>query len=317
MSMSELKLWFLDVGHGDCCYIELPNGARMMIDCGGGDNNWPSKLLTHYNVTKSLSPVPLPTPTGAYGLDSLVITHPHGDHISDIAAIHDSIGFQLLTGGYRPFIDKIADSSIDFKKRGQQAAKKFKEVVKGYCGEYDANNDRVALAKLASACHVEKARFIDYEDGIDLNDISYLVSISYSGQKILFAGDLTASAIGKILKSNKAQKFKDFVKGTTVLKVAHHGRENGCSEELFQLFGSKPVLCVASDEVLNDRNQGTSNIQWYTARTSDVKISINGAMESRKVLTTRKDKDIYLQIPASGNVAVLTNVFKEVRQKLL
>jgi len=314
--MPNLKLWFLDVGHGDCAYIALPNGAaRLMIDCGGGNNNWPSKLLTHYGVTKSAGPIPLPNPTGKFGLDNLIITHPHGDHISDIANIHDDIGFQHLVGGYRNFIDKIADTSIDFKKTGQEAAKKFREIVKRYCATYDANNDRVALAK--PHCQVEKFRFIDYEDGIDLNHISWLVSITYGVHKVLFTGDLTATAVTRILKSNRAEKFKEFVKGTTILKVPHHGRENGCSDEMFDHFGGKPVLCIASDEVLNDRNQGTSYIEWYTARTSDVKVNINGSMESRKVLTTRKDKDIFIEIPVLGNMAVTTNAFKDLREKLL
>lgn len=314
--MSKLNLWFLDVGHGDCCYIELPNGARLMIDCGGGSDNWPSKLLSHYSITKTLSPVPLAASSMKHGLDNLIITHPHGDHLSDIAAIHDDIGFHLLSGNYRSFIDKIADTSIDYKKRGQEAAKKFKEVVRSYCGTYNPTNDRVALAK-SDSCHVKKARFVEYEDGIDLNETSYLVTISYAGQKILFAGDLTASAVTKILQSNKAEQFKSFVKGTTILKIPHHGRENGCSPEMFDLFGSKPILCVASDEVLNDRNQGTSSIDWYTARTNDKKVKINDAMESRKVLTTRKDKDIHFEIPLFGDMAVRTNVFKDLRGQLL
>lgn len=88
--MAELQIWFLDVGHGDCAYIQLPNGAKMMIDCGGGDNHWPSLLLKHYKVTKNEKSVSIPNkPEVKHGLDMLVITHPHGDHFSDIQSIHD------------------------------------------------------------------------------------------------------------------------------------------------------------------------------------------------------------------------------------
>lgn len=308
--MSELNIWFLDVGHGDCAYAELPNGARMMIDCGGGDH-WPSKLLSHYEVTKDSNPAAIPNHPSGYALDNLIITHPHGDHIADIEAIHDKIGFFVLTGGYNPFIDKIALEKIDFRKRGQEAAKKFVEIVKKYTVKINATEDRVALAK--PLCTVKKKRFFEYDDTVDLNDLSWLVSLEIGTTKVLFAGDLTCSGIKKILSSDKAEDFRNFVKGTTILKVPHHGRENGCSEEMFNAFGREPLLCIASDEILNERNEGTSNIQWYTDRTSDEKIIINGEMQNRKVLTTRQDKDIYVKISDAGEIQINTNCFRHLR----
>ncbi len=313
--MAELRIWFLDVGHGDCAYIELPNGARMMIDCGCGEDHWPSKLLKYYGITKKDNPMTIPNDRRKYGLDNIVITHPHGDHISDIQSIHDEIGFYLLTGGYHNIIDRIKIEQIDFRKRGQDAAKKFIEVVKKYTGKYDESKDRVSLAK--PVCVVKKHRFIDYEDGMDLNELSWFVSFEIGGHKILFTGDVTSEGIQKILSSNKADSFKNFVKGTTVLKVPHHGRKNGCSHELFDAFGNKPILCIASDEILNERNEGTSNIQWYADRTSDQKIKIDGEMQNRKVLTTRKDKDIFLKITDGGELEVMTNCFQNEKSKIL
>jgi hypothetical protein len=100
-------------------------------------------------------------------------------------------------------------------------------------------------------------------------------------------------------------------------KIPHHGRENGCSEEMFGAFGGKPILCVASDEVLNERNEGTSNIDWYTYRTSDIKIKVNGELNNRKVLTTRKDKDIQIGIDINGDITVSTNCFDTLKAKIL
>ncbi|HOW55828.1 MAG TPA: MBL fold metallo-hydrolase [Syntrophorhabdaceae bacterium] len=310
--MSELKIWFLDVGHGDCAYVELPNGARMMIDCGGYDH-WPSRLLSHYNVTKLANPAPIPNHSSEFALDMLVITHPHGDHIADIEAIHDKIGFYMLTGNYKAFIDTIALEQIDFRKRGQAAAKKFVEVVKKYTGPYVEDKDRVLLAR--PSCTVKKARFIEYEKSVDFNDLSWFVSFEIGTNKVLFVGDMTSGGIKKILDSDRAKQFRDFVKGTTILKIPHHGRENGCSGEMFDAFGDKPLLCVASDEVLNDKNEGTSRIGWYSDRVSDQKINIDGKMQNRKVLTTRSDKDIFLGVSESGELRITTNCFRDVRDE--
>ena len=312
--MASIKFWFLDVGHGDSSYIELSNGARIMIDCGCSLNHWPSKLLKHFNVTAEGKPVPIPDEKRKFGLDKLVISHPHGDHIADIKAIHDEIKFCWLRGGYSTFIDEILES-IDYRKRNEEAVGKFVEIVKNYTGEYDASRDRTVQA--CPPCGVEYKRFLSYTKGMDLNELSWFSSFSIGGQKVLYTGDMTANGVRKILDSNRAEEFKEFVKGTSILKAPHHGRENGCSEELFKAFGNKPLLCIISDEVLNEKNEGTASTQWYYDRTNDNKVLIDGVMQNRRVLTTRKDKDIYIEIDDSGALSVTTNCFVDVKSKIL
>lgn len=313
--MAKLKLWFLDVGHGDCAYIELSNGARMMIDCGCDDNHWPSKMLNYYKINKKEKPVPIPGEVNNYGLDELVITHPHGDHISDIEAIHDEIGFYLLVGNYKSFIDKIPIEKIDFRKRNERSIKKFVDVVKKYTGEYVREKDRIIAAN--PPCFVQHRRFINYEEDIDINELSWFYSFSMGGHKVLFTGDMTAAGIKKILDSDNAEDFKKFVSGTTLIKVPHHGRESGCSQELFDAFGKKPLLCIVSDEVLNERNEGTSATQWYFDRTSEEELVINCINKNRRVLTTRSDKDIYVEIDESGSLLVSTNCFGINKEEIL
>ena len=92
-----------------------------MIDCGCGEDHWPSRMLNFYKINKEDKPIKIPGEEGKYGLDKLVITHPHGDHISDIEAIHDSVGFFLLRGNYKEFIDKIPLEKIDFRKRNEKS----------------------------------------------------------------------------------------------------------------------------------------------------------------------------------------------------
>ena len=314
--MADLQVWFLDVGHGDCAYIELPNGARMMIDCGCGDDHWPSRLLKHYEVTKTKKPVPIPNDKRPYGLDELVISHPHGDHFADIEAIHDEIGFFLFAGGYGDFIDKIPYEKMDWRKRQESASKKFVEIVKKYTGQYDREKDRVVSAN--PPCIVKQRRFIQHQDDMDLNELSYFVSFEIGGQKVLFTGDMPATGVKRILESPAAEEFKTFVKGTTILKVPHHGREDGCSQEMFDVFGGQPVLCIVSDQVLNEQNEGTSRVDWYTERTQGVQFNYgNNDLRVRKVLTTRDDGDIYLKIPENGQFYASTQALKETRTTIM
>lgn len=314
--MADLKIWFLDVGHGDCAYVELPNGARMMIDCGCGEDRWPSRFLKHYGITKSKSSVVIPNDQRKFGLDNLVISHPHGDHFADIEAIHDEIGFYLLTGGYGALIDKIPPEKMDWRKRQENASKKFIEVVKHYNGQYEEQKDRVVAAN--PPCKVKKKRFIQYEADVDLNELSWFVSFEMGARKVLFTGDMTAGGVRKILASPSADEFKEFVKGTTILKVPHHGRENGCSDEMFDAFGGKPLLCIVSDQVLNEENEGTSNVAWYNERTQGVLFTQGGEeQQERKVLTTRNDGDIYLKISDNGDVHVTVQALRDARTQIL
>ena len=130
-------------------------------------------------------------------------------------------------------------------------------------------------------------------------------------------GDLTKTGIDKILNSYKREGFKNFVKGTTVIKIAHHGRVNGCSSELFDLIGNKPLVGIVSDETLNESNSGTSNVGWYDSYISDNKVKINGELQARKVLTTRKDKDIFMEFFPDGTFEVHTDCFSTDKESIL
>ncbi|MBE7415395.1 MAG: hypothetical protein HS130_09295 [Deltaproteobacteria bacterium] len=306
--MSELNFLFLNVGHGDCSFIIFPNDARLMIDCGGNDC-WPSLLLTHLGFTKKRNPIP----GNRYALDKLIISHPHGDHITDLKNIYEKIGFRTLLGGCSEFIDRLSADQVDFKKRGRDSAEFFFSLSKEkYIYTYNKTLDRLTQG---DEFIVKSTRFIQYENGMDLNELSYFVSLEYGGHKILFTGDITSAGINKILKSPNAQKFEKFVRGTTILKIPHHGRENGCSLELFRSIGRKPLIGLVSDEVLNDRNEGTSSIGWYSDKIQDQAVEINGSFENRKVLTTRSDKNILIKIKSDGKLQIFTNVFSELERQ--
>ena len=53
---------------------------------------------------------------------------------------------------------------------------------------------------------------------------------------------------------------------------------------MFEAFGDEPLLCIASDKVLDEQNEGTSNIGWYKHRTNYEEILIDGRWQSRWVL---------------------------------
>jgi hypothetical protein len=115
---------------------------------------------------------------------------------------------------------------------------------------------------------------------------------------MLFGGDLPDSGWRNLLKK---QRFRSVISGTDVFKVSHHGRVEGCSDELFKYIS--PKLCIISDKPIDDTNKNTVATSWYEARTRGIYFGD----KLRKVLTTRNDGSIFIDIPSDGNWMVYTN----------
>ena len=74
---SELCIYFIDVGQGDCTLIETENHKTIMIDSGGTEN------LEEYDIGKNIL-VPYLYARGITKLDYIMISHFHADHCNRI-----------------------------------------------------------------------------------------------------------------------------------------------------------------------------------------------------------------------------------------
>jgi len=111
--------------------------------------------------------------------------------------------------------------------------------------------------------------------------------LRYGSFKILFGGDLPDSGWCNLLTN---EEFRSAIKGTTIFKVPHHGRSEGCSDELFKYI--TPKLCIISDKPIDESNKNTVATSWYSARTTGIYFG----NELRKVLSTRNDGSIFIDV---------------------
>ena len=70
---STLQITYLDVGQGDCTFIQLPNGETMLIDAG---NHKDGQSIIQYIQSQDTEV-----------LDYVIATHPHADHIGGMAEV--------------------------------------------------------------------------------------------------------------------------------------------------------------------------------------------------------------------------------------
>lgn len=73
----ELKVHFVNVGQGDCIYIQFPNNTDMLIDCGNKS--------TGYNFQNVKNYLDALNPDGK--INHLMLTHPDEDHVDNMDEI--------------------------------------------------------------------------------------------------------------------------------------------------------------------------------------------------------------------------------------
>lgn len=283
--MSETTFVFWDVQHGSAAYIRTPNGKHIVIDLGTGsyEESTPFSPLLHlrnrHNVQR---------------LDTVVITHPHRDHLDDI------FNFDLLAPKvlWRPGHLSEADVRQGNQSRDRAVIDKYLEINRRYTEpvspETDPfvpnNNGGVAIQTFVSrAC----ARS-------NLNNHSLVTIVSYGGVKMIIPGDNENPSWNELLEG---EDFRAAIQGTHVLVASHHGRESGFSPALFNHI--RPLLTIISDGPTKE----TSVSDRYAQRTQGWRVykRSSGTTEERKCLTTRNDGVIVVRFGENKTLDVMIN----------
>lgn len=267
--MMTLVIW--DVQHGSAAYLQTPNGKHIVFDLGKGtDGDSTFSPLQHlkqaYGVTQ---------------LDAVVITHPHTDHLEDIDNF-DELSPRVL---HRPI--HLNNNEIKEANRSseQRYTDEFLKIHRRYTGPLTLANDPFYSNNNGGV----NFQFFQPKkcSTSNINNHSQVAVISYCGYKILFPGDNEPPSWNELLGN---PIFVEAIKGTHILIAPHHGRESAYSSELFDKI--YPLLTIISD----GPEGGTSTVDKYSYKSAGWKIfKPNGAQESRKCLTTRKDGAITIQ----------------------
>lgn len=269
---------FWDVQHGSASYIRTPNNRHIVVDLGAG------KLE---NGAADFSPLThLRNSWGVERVDSLIVTHPHEDHLDDIFAL-SPLPLSMFT---RPTHLSEADVRANNDNPGP-ALDKYFELSDSITGRIDSSNDMHASHN-TGGLSLEHF-FPRASSKSNLNNHSIVSVASYSGFKILIPGDNEAASWKELLED---RNFVNSVQGTDVLVAPHHGRESGFSPELFNHIS--PRLTVVSDGPAGS----TSVTDRYSARSSGAKVEKrSGGSDTKKCVTTRSNGVVSIRVEDSGD----------------
>ena len=201
---NHIKVNMIDVGQGDCIFIETEHKKKILIDTGGSENS-------DYDVGEKIV-VPYLLDRGKTDIDYIFISHFHEDHAEGILSIIDQLNVSKViinrqtteTDLYLNLISKIDKSKIIIIDENDKI-------------EIDGVTFNILLSN---------------EEMDNLNNTSVIMKMIYGECSILFTGD-AESELEYLAKNNVKSQ---------ILKVAHHGSNTSTTDDFLDKVSPKIAL---------------------------------------------------------------------------
>lgn len=317
-----LKIHYLDVGQGDCTFIEFPDDTTMMIDSSIASY---SEHIIEY--VQDL---------GVTQIDYFVLTHSDNDHVGGAKAVFEAFEIKNV---YRPFQvavkSKTDQTPIDEEPLDSYVscssvawtASYLNFIRATYTETYTENglqhealvyvsNDGMKIESTKEGCEfvfeffgplVDNSLdyFLETEKTIgrptknygNANDSSPVMLLEYKEKSFLFTGDASETVEKDVISSLDTDEKERF-KNVDVMQAGHHGSKTSNSEELLTL--STPnffVVSAGKDNRYNHPNDETiERVKSYVHSASDY------------LLITYESGDILFGFNSDGDLIYFANV---------
>ena len=188
-----LSLHMIDVGQGQALLLTC-GGKSAMVDTGLPGT---SDAVVNYLWKQ-----------GVRRLEYLFITHPHSDHCGGAKDVVERMGTEVLV------IPEYLSEEAALATAGDWVGKTNTPIAITRAGETFALGDATI-----TVIHPAAGNQID-----DMNDLSLVLLVEYSGKRILLTGDI----------SQTVEAALPHIGPVDVLQVPHHGSYTGCSAAFLQ-----------------------------------------------------------------------------------
>ena len=226
-----LKIYFVDVGQGDCTLIQTHEKKNILIDGGGSE-------FGSFDVGESIL-LPYLLNRGINKIDYMMISHFDSDHIGGLFYIMENLKVDNI------IISRQGKNSENFKKFIQIMSKKQINLIIVKRGDYVKIDDTSYFEILFPE---EK----QISDNV-LNNNSIVAKFVSSNVTMLFTGDIEEIAEKRLCElyrnTNKLQ--------ANIIKVAHHGSKTSSTLSFLELVNPKIALIgVGADNNFGHPNEG-------------------------------------------------------------
>lgn len=211
---------FIDVGKADAIFITCDD-YNILIDAG--EDYKADRVISYlkrYNTEK---------------IDLLISTHPDNDHIGGMSSIINEFE-----------VESFWQSDIDENVISQTSA--YKNMItslenKNVNTEYKEAENTYSLGDLTFTVLSPGKKYDD------TNNSSLIIRLDYFDTSFLFMGDAETEAEQDLINN-----YQDTLKAD-ILKVSHHGSNNGSSYEFLQLVSPRYGVISVGDNTVNLPNK--------------------------------------------------------------
>jgi competence protein ComEC len=209
-----LEMSFLDVGQGDSTLVRFPGGQSLLVDAGGGTDQ--------FDVGARVI-APVLWASGVRRLETMVITHGDPDHLGGAPSVLRDFSPSRVWDGVPvpPHVPMRA-----FRELAESRAVAWRTLKRG---------DQIRLG--GAVIQVWNPPVADWERQRVRNDDSIVLEIRYGNVSIVLPGD-----VGAAVERWLAPQFAPT--GLRILKAAHHGSATSSSLEFLEAL--RPAVVVFS-----------------------------------------------------------------------
>lgn len=268
ISPNDLKVYFIDVGQGDCSLVISPYGKKILIDGGG------SKEVSNFDVGENTI-LPFLLHKGVTNIDIVMISHFDADHCNGLISILESINVKKVV------ISKQASISEEYLK--------FVNIIKErkIPVQIVKRGDKINIDKQSyfEILHPAEELMDDQKGGLNINSIVAKLVYKTSKEKFrtLFTGDIEEKGEQELLN-------KEIELQSEVLKVGHHGSKSSTTENFLDKVNPKIAL-IGVGEKNTFGHPSSVVIERLTRRKIRIyRTDINGEI---KMSINKKRKDSY------------------------
>ena len=246
----KLKIYFIDVGQGDCTFIVTPKNKTILIDGGGSTSS-------DFDVGENTL-LPYILDRGYKKIDVMFISHFDQDHVGGLLTILKELK-----------VDRVC---ISEQKENSENYEEFLKIVK-------EKNITVFILKMGDKIKIENNLYFDIlwpgEEQITenrMNNNAIVMKLNHNGFSCLFTGD-----IEKIAEEQIAKLYNDkSILKSDVLKVSHHGSKTSTTEEFLGLINPKVCLIGVGKNNLFGHPSGEVIERLKNMNASIYRTDING-----------------------------------------
>lgn len=269
----DLRVHYLDVGQGDCIFIEFPDDTVMLIDSGDRKNETAEYIVEYLEKLE------------VEIIDYLMLTHSDADHVGNMVQILEAFEVEsayvpdidegvITTNVYRNFITAL-NAETYTTESGASAECEINKSEMGDLIESENESDVFFMAFLSPS---PRGMYEDGEydelnskkpstDSVAKNAVSPITYLEYMGKRLLFTGDVTGEPTERVMERYETGVYRNlfakktggyysvsFEEGIDVYKVAHHGsRLEGCNSTAFLNFVNPAyAICCVKEGSYND-----------------------------------------------------------------